>query len=174
MAVKFWKKVKTDKNLYTGDIKIVNDDSTKGKFSLNVDSLRNIRIKIYNFSGLKLGEFFLYEDTLDIVYLISKSYNKEVAEFYKNIKKDLCLNKVILELLEEINKKSDGSYQKKESCFNIEKNEIENKWIVYNNKGKEIFDFSMKEDYKKDEYRFLKLNFREKIRIELKVKKIEK
>ena len=68
------------------------------KYFLEKDTNNNFRIRVYDITGIKLGDFLIDRDSLRIKYIIDNSYNDMIIKFFKNNNPKFCFYELINEM----------------------------------------------------------------------------
>lgn len=84
----------------------INSKSFKGtvngdvnfKYFLEKDTNNVLRLRVYDITGIKLGDFLLEQDSLKIKYIIDNSYKALVLEFFRKNNPKFCFYDLIDEM----------------------------------------------------------------------------
>ena len=86
------------KYTHKGEIEIEGSNDYRLKYFLIIDSVYNLRFKIYSISAIKLSELILKRDSINIIYIIDNSYKGQILELFKKYNNDGCLKNIILDI----------------------------------------------------------------------------
>ena len=82
-------------NNFTG--KIISPDFELN-YKLEKDTLNNFRMRLYYFSGIKVADILLQNDSLRIQYLVDDLYQSSIINFYKSLNKSICVYETVNDL----------------------------------------------------------------------------
>ena len=101
----------------SGIISKVGDEENFLRFAYNIDSIKNINIKIYLNSGFKVFDGIVTRDSVITKYIINDSYKSFINSGFLRYKSKICLNQAIIDLLQ-------GFQNANSLCYNVVKDSI--------------------------------------------------
>jgi hypothetical protein len=101
---------------YKGEIENANDYTFK--YFLSIDSFSNLQFKIYDLSGIKLGEFILSDDSLDIKYIIDNSFKEQIFVLFKKFNNEHCLKEIVFDIFTSAILIENDNFNLKNNCYN--------------------------------------------------------
>jgi hypothetical protein len=127
---------------YHGNFKKISDNSILVKFRVDIDSLKNIRFRLYSEGGIKLTDMTLNSETIKISYIIDNLYKDEILKMFYNMNKGTCLSQVLIDFL---NGKLFNALQKS-ICYNIS-NHSDGNFVVSSMDYHELFEIESPKFY---------------------------
>jgi hypothetical protein len=103
---------------HKGEIELENYDNYRLKYFLFIDSLYNLRFKIYDLTGIKISEFILTNDSLNVIYIIDNSYKNQITEVFKKYNQEKCLKQIVLDIFNSEIFTDSNNFKAKMHCYN--------------------------------------------------------
>lgn len=103
---------KTGGFVYKGTISEYTNSSFSFRYFLKFDSLNNAQLKLYNESGIKLYDVLIYQDSVNVLYSLSNSYDEIIYSVVRSQKGKFCYNYFLRDLF------VDSLLIKKNLCYN--------------------------------------------------------
>lgn len=137
-----YKSISINDTSYHGSFKKIGENSILVKFRVDIDSLKDIRFRLYSEGGIKLTDMTLNSDTIKISYIIDNSYKGEILSIFYNMNKSTCLSKVVIDFL---NGRLFDTQQKSIS-YNIS-NHSDDNFVVFSMDYHELFEIDSPKFY---------------------------
>ncbi len=137
-----YKSISINDTFYHGSFKKIGENSILVKFRVDIDSLKDVRFRLYSEGGIKLTDMTLNSDTIKISYIIDNSYKDEILSMFYNMNKSTCLSQVVIDFL-------NGRLfdtQQKSICFNIS-NHSDGNFVVSSMDYHELFEIESPKFY---------------------------
>ncbi len=152
---------------YKGQVEIKNSNDLKFKYYLIVDSFCNLRFKIYDLSGIKISEFILNNDSININYIIDNSYKSYILEIFNKFNREKCLKEIIYDIFNFGIFSDSVNFNKKIHCYNrnIVTSENIRVYEINDLKFNKVFSITAMDFYNKDFVILLNSGIKVKLKI---------
>jgi len=162
---------KYERNYY-GNLNIFNKEKNYFKFNAKYDSLNILKLKLYSITGIKIGDFTLFNDSLLINYIINNDFKKIILKYFKELNSKICLNYFIISLLES----TEAEFKENKLCYNLEKNILKgnpgnNTVFLYSKDYEKILSIKLNKRFLKKSNLSIFLEDKHDIKIDLEINK---